>query len=192
MDFGAVMERMRKLRAQIAPNDSAQRFSERLGVDVYIGHGKFLNKNTVQVNGQELGFHKAVIASGARAAVPPIKGLQETGYLTNANVWNLTELPPRLAVIGSGAIGCELAQCFARFGSQVTILFRSDRIMTREDPEAAAIVSKSLENDGIRLLSGARTQRARKESNGEKVLEVIVDGLTRLFASLLLHLQRNA
>ena len=105
VDFAAVMQRMRKLRAGISHNDSAARFSD-LGVDVYFGQASFDDSNTVNVSGTKLKFKKAVIASGARAAAPPIKGLDDVDYLTNESVFSLTELPKRLGVVGAGPIGC--------------------------------------------------------------------------------------
>jgi len=121
VDFGQVMERMRRLRASIAPNDSAQRFSD-LGVDVFIGNGQFIDTKTIEVAGKRLNFKKAVIATGARPAAPPIEGLADVAYLTNETVFSLTELPKRMAVIGAGPIGCEMAQAFARFGSEVFLI----------------------------------------------------------------------
>src|SRR5512136_384321 len=106
VDFPAVMERMRELRAQISAHDSARRFRD-LGVDVFLGEGRFSGPDTVEVGGKTLRFKKAVIATGARAAVPPIPGLADAAYLTNETIFNLTELPGRLAVIGAGPIGCE-------------------------------------------------------------------------------------
>lgn len=152
VDFAAVMERMRKLRAQIAPNDSAQRFAETLGIDVYFGRARFTGPDSVEVNGRTLRFAKAIIATGATAAIPPIPGLAETGYLTNATVFNLTERPERLAVIGAGPIGMELAQAFQRLGSQVTVLYRG-QVLAKEDADAARIVQASMQRDGVAFRS---------------------------------------
>ena len=123
VDFPAVMERMRRIRAEISPHDSAARFRE-LGVDVFLGGGKFTSRETVEVGGQTLRFTKAVIATGARASAPSIPGLKDVPYLTNETVFSLTELPRRLAIVGAGPIGCEMAQSFARFGSKVTFFFK--------------------------------------------------------------------
>ena len=119
-DFGAAMARMRKLRAQISHADSAHRYKN-LGVDVFIGSGRFANQETIEVAGKTLQFAKATICTGACPTVPPIPGLEENGYLTNETIFSLTELPPRLAVIGAGPIGCEMAQSFTRFGSRVCL-----------------------------------------------------------------------
>src|SRR5262245_58631021 len=121
VDFGAVMTRMRRLRADISKNDSARRYTE-LGVDVFLGSGRFTGPHSVEVAGQTLWFAKAVLATGGRARAPAVPGLEEAGYLTNETVFNLTARPPRLGVIGGGPIGCELAQAFQRLGSQVTLL----------------------------------------------------------------------
>ena len=165
-DFAAVMERMRLLRAQIAPVDSAERFSE-LGVDVFIGTGRFLNDKQVLVEGaageRTLDFARAVIATGARAAFPPIPGLAESGALTNDTVFELTEQPARLVVIGGGPIGCELAQSFARLGSEVTVVDMGDRLLGNDDPDASAIVKASLERDGINVVLEARVEKVEAD-----------------------------
>ncbi len=154
-DFGAVMVRMRELRAKISANDSVARFRD-LGVDVFLGKGRFVAADAVEVDGSQLRFHRAVVATGARPSVPPVKGLVEIGYLTNETVFSLTSLPQRLAVIGGGPIGCELAQAFARFGSQVTVLLREHHLLPREELAAASVVQEALEADGVRVVGKAR------------------------------------
>ncbi len=168
VDFPAVMERLRRLRADIAPNDSAARFRD-LGVDVFLGDGRFSGPDRVEVlpggrgaTGIELRFARAVIATGARAALPPIPGLAESGALTNETVFSLMELPARLAVLGGGPIGCELAQAFARFGSKVTILETGAQLLGREDPDAAALVAAALQRDGVTLQLHCRTERVER------------------------------
>ncbi|PQO33237.1 FAD-containing oxidoreductase [Blastopirellula marina] len=153
IDFAAVMQRMRTLRAEISPNDSAERFCK-LGVDVYFGQAQFVDSQTVQVDGQRLKFKKAVIATGARAAIPSIAGLDRVDYLTNESVFSLTKLPPRLGVVGSGPIGCELAQAFSLLGSQVTLLGRSPHVLPKEDADASTIVAKAMTRDGVRIHNG--------------------------------------
>lgn len=148
VDFPAVMERMRKLRAGISHHDSAQRFTD-LGVDVFLGSGSFTGSDTVEVGGQTLRFKRAVIATGARAALLPIPGLAEAGVLTNETIFSLTELPARLVVIGGGPIGSEMAQTFARLGSQVTLIEKHTHILGREDADAAEIVQAALQRDGV-------------------------------------------
>ena len=129
----------------------------------------------IEVAGQRLHFDRAVIATGARPAVPPIAGLSDTGYYTNETIFTLTELPRRLTVIGAGPIGCELAQSFQRFGSQVTIVTDGAEIMPREDRDAAAIVRKQIEKEGVTVVVGAQIQSAAAQ-NGAKVLSLKVAG----------------
>jgi pyruvate/2-oxoglutarate dehydrogenase complex dihydrolipoamide dehydrogenase (E3) component len=168
VNFAAAMERMRRLRAGISSNDSAQRFKN-LGVDVYLGSARFTGPATVEVAGARLEFDRAVIATGARAAELPIPGLEEIGYHTNETIFTLTELPRRLAVIGAGPIGCELAQAFQRLGSEVTLLSGGARIMPKEDEDAAAIVARQMAREGLRLLPNIKLTRAEKRG-AEKAL----------------------
>ena len=147
-DFPAVMERMRRLRARISHHDSVRRFSS-LGVDVFLGEARFAGPDAVEVDGKLLRFSKAVVATGARAAVPRVEGLQGAGFLTNESLFSLTGRPGRLLVFGAGPIGCEMAQAFRRFGSEVTLVERAPRFLTREDPDAAAIVARAFRRDGI-------------------------------------------
>jgi len=171
-DFGAVMARMRKLRARISHNDSAQRYSK-LGVDVYIGSGRFTGATTIQVEGpagnRTLSFVKAAICTGARASAPPTPGLKDVGYLTNETVFSLTELPQRLGVIGAGPIGCELAQSFARFGSQVYLIEALHGIMPNEDRDAAAIVEQQMARDGVKLLCCGKDLNVSKVEGGKRL-----------------------
>ena len=171
-DFGAVMARMRKLRARISQNDSAQRYTK-LGVDVYIGSGRFLGADAIQVNGPAgdriLTFAKAAVCTGARATAPPTPGLQEAGYLTNETVFSLMELPQRLGVIGAGPIGCELAQSFARFGSQVYLVETTHGIMPNEDRDAADIVEQRMIRDGVKLLCCGKDLTIQKTDGGKRL-----------------------
>ncbi len=176
VDFGSVMERMRRLRAGIAPNDSAKRFTEKLGVDVFLGQGKFTGKNTIEVNGKTLTFSKAVVATGGTAAIPNIPGLKQAPYLTNATIFNLTHLPERLGVIGAGPIGIEMAQAFQRFGAQVTVFSRSGRILEKEDPEAAKVVEKSLRRDGVAFAYHSRYQRVESRNGKPPIKIILADG----------------
>lgn len=151
MNFGDAMQRMRRLRADISPNDSADRFRD-LGIDLFFGDARFVDANTVDVDGAQLKFKRAVIATGARAAAPPIDGLDTVDYLTNESLFSLTELPRRLGVIGAGPIGCEMAQSFAQFGSEVFLVEAEHGILPREDRDAAKIVEQSMLRDGVKLL----------------------------------------
>ncbi|MGC8551518.1 MAG: mercuric reductase [Phycisphaerae bacterium] len=167
-DFPAVMERMRRLRAGISKHDSAQRFRE-LGIDVFIGEGTFNKDMSISVGAHRLRFAKAVIATGARAVALPIPGLREAGYLTNENVFSLTTLPSRLAVIGAGPIGCELAQAFARFGSKVVVLEQEKQVLPREDRDAAAEVTRALLRDGVQLNCCCKIKEITREGS-EKII----------------------
>lgn len=173
-DFGAVMERMRQLRAGISRHDSASRFRD-LGIDVFIGEGHFVSGDAIEVGGSRLRFRKAIIATGARPFIPPIPGCEHRFVLTNETVFTLTELPPRLGVIGGGPIGCELAQTFARLGSQVCLFEMAPHVLIREDGDAAAIVQQSMVRDGVDLQVGARVLEI-EITEDEKVIHFERDG----------------
>ena len=174
VDFSYVMARMRRLRASIAPVDSAERYAKQLGVDLFIGKGAFTGDNRIEVNGKNLKFAKAVVATGGTAAIPNIPGLKKAPYLTNATVFNLTALPQRLAVIGAGPIGIELAQAFQRFGSQVSVFSRSDAILPKEDPDAAEIIETSLRRDGVTFVYHVNFRRVESQ-NGIPPLTIVFD-----------------
>lgn len=179
-DFGVAMARMRRLRARISHTDSAHRYKG-LGVDVFIGEGRFTGPDTIRVGGvggvgeKTLAFKKAAICTGARAVAPAIAGLREAGYLTNETIFTLTTLPRRLAVIGAGPIGCEMAQAFARFGSRVTLLERMGHILTREDADAAEVVQAQMNRDGVELVCDAAITRVEVRSK-EKIIHYAMDG----------------
>lgn len=168
VDFPAVMERLRRLRSEISGHDSAQRFSG-LGVDVFFGNAAFIGRQEIEVNGQVIRFKKAVIATGARAAQPKIKGLHEAGFLTNETVFSLVKKPERLAVIGGGPIGCEMAQAFQRLGSQVVLFHKNDHILDREDPDAAEIIQQRFMKEGIRLILNSDILEVEKSENSKIV-----------------------
>jgi len=166
VDFGAVMERLRSVRARISPHDSAARLRG-LGVDVFLGEGRFTGPGAVSVNGTTLRFKRAVIATGGRAHRPAIPGLAEAGFLTNENVFELTERPRRLAVIGAGPIGCELAQAFRRLGSEVTVFHTGGHILNREDADAAEILQRGFLAEGIHLVLDAKLTRVDRGADGK-------------------------
>jgi pyruvate/2-oxoglutarate dehydrogenase complex dihydrolipoamide dehydrogenase (E3) component len=174
VNFPAVMERMRRLRAALSPNDSAARYRG-LGVDVFFGDARFTRPDAVEVGGRVLRFRRAVIATGARAVRPDIPGLGDAGFLTNETVFTLTELPPRLAVIGAGPLGCELAQAFARFGARVSLLGNGPHIMPREDRDAAGIVENQMRRDGVNLVLGCNVVRVARDG-ADKVLHLECGG----------------
>ncbi len=181
VNFPAVMERMRKLRAELSPIDSASRFRG-LGVDVFIGDGRFIAPDCVEVDGKKLRFKKAAIATGARAAAIPIPGLAEAGYLTNETVFSLTELPRRIVVIGAGPIGCELAQVFQRFGAEVTILEVAPQILIREDRDAADRVERAIVRDGVNIVTGCKITGVERRGT-EKVIALEREGVRREIAA---------
>lgn len=162
IDFSKAMERMRRIRARISFRDSFERFSKELGIDVFLGSGAFIGPDSIEVEGKLLRFKKAAICTGARAEAPPIPGIEETGYLTNENVFWLTELPKRLLVVGGGPIGCELSQAFARMGSEVTIIETVGHLLVREDSDAAEIVQKAMLRDGVKLALNAKILKTEK------------------------------
>ena len=165
IDFPAAMSRMRRLRSDISRNDSAVRFRD-LGVDVFLGEGRFIDRETVQVGDAVLKFSKAVIATGARAAAPPIPGLDAVDYLTNESVFSLTERPRRLGIIGAGPIGTEMAQSFARLGSDVCLVEAEHGILPREDRAAAEIVERAIGRDGVRLLCCGKKTMLSQDTDG--------------------------
>ncbi|MBS0170292.1 MAG: mercuric reductase [Nitrospira sp.] len=172
-DFGVAMARMRELRARISHLDSASRYTS-LGVDVYIGQGRFTGQDRVVVEGpagnRTLSFVKAVICTGAKASAPPIPGLEAVGYLTNDTLFSLTELPPRMAVIGAGPVGCELAQAFARFGSQVSLFEVMHGILPNEDRDAAEIVQGVMAKDGVTLLCCGKDLNVERTPEGKRLV----------------------
>ena len=180
-DFPKVMERLRRIRAEISHHDSMQRYRDDMGVDVFRGEAKFSGPDTVEVGGQQLRFKKAVIATGARAVHPQTEGLAETGFRTNETIFNLTELPKQLIVIGGGPIGCELAQAFRHLGSEVTIIQRS-RFLPKEDPDASALLAEVFEREGIKVLLEAKVKKAQKVGTRKQLIvehggkEEIVEG----------------
>jgi pyruvate/2-oxoglutarate dehydrogenase complex dihydrolipoamide dehydrogenase (E3) component/uncharacterized membrane protein YdjX (TVP38/TMEM64 family) len=174
VDFAAVMARMRRLRAGLSEHDSARRFRD-LGVDVFLGQAHFTGRDSIEVDGKTLRFKKAVIATGGRAVHPDIPGLAEAGFLTNETVFSLTERPDRLLIMGGGPIGCEFAQAMQRLGCQVTLLHKYDRLMNREDPDAAKIVQKIFLREGITLIYNAKPTRVDRVGTG-KVVQYEHDG----------------
>ncbi|KAF0218635.1 MAG: mercuric [Geobacteraceae bacterium] len=175
IDFGEVMKRMRRIRSEISPHDSARRFRDELGVDVFFGTGSFTGPDAIEVKGKRLRFKRAAICTGARAAAPPIPGIEEAGYLTNETVFSLTSLPPRLAVIGGGPIGCELAQTFARLGSKVTVIEYVAHLLSREDADAAEVIQQAMIRDGVELCLQAKIVGIARRGS-EKVISVEQDG----------------
>ena len=171
-DFADAMERVQRVVKAIEPHDSVERYTK-LGVECLQGEAKLTSPWTVEVKTptgtQTLTTRAIVIAAGARPFLPPIPGIEQTGYLTSDTVWDLRELPQQLVVLGGGPIGCELAQCFARLGSQVTQVEMLPRILIREDPEISQMVAARFRSEGIRVLTDHKATAFRQE-NGEQVL----------------------
>lgn len=170
-DFSFVMQRMRQIRAHIAWHDSAKRLKG-LGVDVFFGEAEFLSPSAIGVKGERLNFKKAVIATGSQPICPNIPGISDAGYLTNESVFNLTALPRRLMVIGGGPLGCELAQAFQRFGSQVTIVHQQPLFLPKEERDAAQLLSEAFARDGIRIFLNTFVKQVSKNKANEKLVLV--------------------
>ncbi len=173
VDFPAVMRRMRGIRARISRADSVQRLNT-AGVDVFFGQACFTGTDALTVEGAKLRFKKALVATGARPDTPSIPGLAEAGFLTNENVFDLTELPRRLLVIGGGPLGCELAQAFRRFGAQTIIAQSWPLFLPREERDAAQLLSDAFARDGIEVRLNTRAVNVRVE-NGEKLVDLVSD-----------------
>lgn len=172
VDFAAVMQRIKNVINRIAPHDSVERYTE-LGVDCRSGEARLVSPWEVEITdggrSERLRAKSIVIASGGKPAVPPIPGLDSIDYLTSDNLWRLQEQPRRLLVLGGGPIGCELAQSFARLGTEVTVVEMLPQLLPREDEDAAGLVREALERDGVRLLLGHKAARFARQ-NGEHVL----------------------
>ncbi len=174
-DFAHVMERVQRVIKKIEPHDSVERYTE-LGVDCIEGEARITSPYTVEVNGQTLTTRNIVVATGGRPAVPPIPGITELGYLTSDTIWELRSLPGRMLVIGGGPIGCELAQCFARFGSQVILINHGDRLLPREDPEFSHMLMAQMQNEGVDLRLSCEPKSFAMR-NGEKTLLAEHEGI---------------
>jgi pyruvate/2-oxoglutarate dehydrogenase complex dihydrolipoamide dehydrogenase (E3) component len=182
--FKAVMQRIQNVIAAIEPHDSVERYTA-LGVDALQGHARIVNPWTVEValnsgGTQRLTTRSIVIAAGAQPVVPALPGLAEAGYVTSDTLWDtfaqLDAVPRRLLVLGGGPIGCELAQAFARLGSQVTQVEMGPRLLPREDEEVSALTRAALEADGVTVLTAHEALRCIQQT-GHKVLVLSHDGL---------------
>ncbi|WP_305804830.1 mercuric reductase [Stenotrophomonas sp. YIM B06876] len=171
VDFAAVMQRVRRIRSHLSKNDSALRLAGE-GIDLFFGSARFCAPNALTVNGDTLRFKKALVATGAHPVVLSIPGLAEAGYLTNENVFNLTELPRRLMVIGGGPLGCELAQAFCRLGSKTTLVQDMPLFLGNEERDAAQLLSDAFARDGIEVRLNTVPVAVRVE-NGEKQVDLV-------------------
>jgi pyruvate/2-oxoglutarate dehydrogenase complex dihydrolipoamide dehydrogenase (E3) component len=164
-----VMQRVQAVIAQIEPNDSPERFAA-LGVQVIFGAGQFTDACTFSVNGQALRAKKFVIATGSRAAIPPIVGIDQVPYLTNESIFAVREEIPHLLILGGGPIGCEMAQSFIRLGSRVTLFDIAPRILPREDEDMSAVVKEQFEREGIALHLGVQVLKVEQQNGAVRVL----------------------
>jgi pyruvate/2-oxoglutarate dehydrogenase complex dihydrolipoamide dehydrogenase (E3) component len=177
--FEAVHRHVHGVIAAIAPHDSVERF-EGLGVTIIKDAGRFIDPYRIAAGGRTIQARRFVIATGSRAAVPPIPGLAEVPYLTNETIFDLREAPQRLIVIGGGPIGLELAQAYRRLGSEVVVV-EAISILSKDDRDAVAVVRQRLQDEGVTLVEGARIERVTKEGNGISVA-VTRDGEARTFS----------
>ena len=171
VDFGAVMDRVRRIRSHLSGTSSVRNLAS-AGVDMFFGNARFSGADTLRVNDLTLRFGKAMIATGTRPHIPDIPGLREAGFLTNATVFNLTELPKRLLVIGGGPVGCELAQAFRQLGSRVTIVQDKPLFLEKEERDAAQILSDAFARDGIEVRLNTTVTAVRME-NGAKQINLV-------------------
>lgn len=169
VDFAQAMRRVRQVRATIAKHDAVTRFTE-MGIDVFLGEASFADEQTIQVEDARLHFQKALIATGARAALPPVEQLPELEPLTNETLFNLTEQPASLLVIGGGPIGCEMSQAFARLGTQVTLIEKGSRLLSKDDPEAAARIAACLQDDGVELVFETKLLRGEPAGDQKRLI----------------------
>lgn len=161
VDLGRVSDHVQSVIDQIQPHDDPERFRD-YGAEVLFGHASFTDPHTVEVSGQRLHGRRFVIATGSSPFIPPIPGLADVPYLTNENIFSLRELPARLIVLGGGAIGVEMAQAYARLGSQVTIVERLPHILPQEDPEISDMLAQSLKAEGIDILTNTSAEHVSK------------------------------
>ncbi len=191
-DFADVMARVHQVIKDIEPHDSIERYSK-LGVNVIQGEARITSPYSVAVNGQTLTTRNIIVATGARPLVPELEGLDQITPLTSDNLWQLKELPKRLVVLGGGPIGCELAQAFARLGSEVTMIQRGERIMPREDMEFSTMVMDSFREDGITIKLHHTAKAVAIESGQKKLLCEHDGGTVKVtFDELLIALGRSA
>lgn len=181
--FASITNRVQSVIEIIEHHDAPEVF-EKMGVGIVFGTPKFLNPNEIQVSLKNSDKKRVMrakrfcISTGSRPLVPPIKGLRETGFITNEEVFHLKELPQRLIILGAGAIGIELGQSFVRFGSRVTIIESAERILIKEDAEVSALMEKLLRAEGLEILTAARAVKVHKSGNGAKVVTVEWSGKT--------------
>ncbi|MDQ3374507.1 MAG: mercuric reductase [Acidobacteriota bacterium] len=181
--FASITNRVQNVIEIIEHHDAPEVF-EKMGVEVVFGTPKFINPNEIEVSLKSSGEKRVMrakrfcISTGSSPFIPPVEGLQETGFITNEKVFQIKELPKRLILLGAGAIGVELGQSFARFGSQVTMVESADRILIKEDEEVSALMEKLLKEEGLEILTKAKAVKVHKSANGAKVVTIESNGKT--------------
>ncbi|HEV2753926.1 MAG TPA: FAD-dependent oxidoreductase, partial [Solirubrobacteraceae bacterium] len=158
IDFARVMGHVRDAQARIEPHDSPERLRGE-GVEVVTGHARFVEPGRLAVDGRDVAYRAALVATGSRPALPPVEGLGGEALLTTDTVWSLDALPERLVVLGGGPVGCELAQAFARLGSRVALVEMGDGLLPAEEPEAGALLAQRLRDEGVDVRVGVRAER---------------------------------
>ena len=194
VDFPMVMQRLRQVITDIEPHDSVERFSG-LGVDCIKGYARFVDPWTVEINGgQRLTAKAFVIATGAAPVIPQLPGIKDSGYLTSETLWDAMAarkaVPKRLTILGGGPIGCELAQAFQRLGSQVTIVEMAERLMLKEDVEAAAIVEASLKSEGVDVRTNHKA--VRFDAKGQLIIAGLNSESTLEYDDVIIAVGRRA
>ncbi|WP_292123895.1 FAD-dependent oxidoreductase [Mesorhizobium sp.] len=187
-DFAAIMGRIQKVVARVAPHDSAERYRE-LGVEVVKGHARLVDPWTVEVEGRRLSGRRIVLATGAEPAMPPIPGLADVEPLTSETLWSLTERPARLLVLGGGAIGCELAQSFARLGSETTVVEALPRLIAREDEDSSEMMRAALASDRVTVVAGVAVNTFSRD--GLSRMAHLADGRALRFDRVLVAVGRR-
>ena len=175
VDFTVAMAHVQDAIGRLAAHDSPERLADE-GVELIRGDGRFTGERTLQVGGRVLTFRHAVLATGASPLVPDLPGLRDAAPRTSDTIWELTELPRRLVVLGGGAIGCELGQAFARLGSQVTLVEAADRLLPREEPLASRTVADALRREGVTVAVGTQAVRVDTDQDGQRSLVIDDEG----------------
>jgi pyruvate/2-oxoglutarate dehydrogenase complex dihydrolipoamide dehydrogenase (E3) component len=175
VDFGGVMDHVREVRQEVYEEADAPEIFEDLEIDVQEGDAHFIDSHTVGVERgdgatEQVTGRYVIVAAGARPLVPPIEGLGEVDYLTNETLFELEEQPERLAIVGGGPIGTEMAQAFARLGTEVVVLDMADRILSNDDAELAATLRETLDDEGVEYVLGAQVERVSQEDGTITIL----------------------
>lgn len=169
LTFDAAMSRVRRAISTIAATEDAAALAHE-GIDVIDGYARFIDRRAVEVDGRRIRSDRFIVATGARAFVPPVPGLRESNPLTNETLFQLQRAPTSLAILGGGPIGCEMAQAFARLGSKVTIIEANDRLLPRDDPNAGAVVQAALTRDGVDVRTSTKAISVERDGDSRTCL----------------------